>query len=243
MKKVSNIFLLNFKIIKVKHFFLEINNDDDNNSFEEKDLEEDQRKKIGSSSTEKVQEKSIISQEPINDDEEKSNAEIEQNDNIKRASNNLNNGSKQIAGHGRSQRNVKHLEPGPSNDNTCFRPAFHHHYRGGPFRQNNYRMNINSIPSRFPMSNFPLDPRSTNPSFFGFRPNRFPNNFPQGPRPPLRFFKPNEIRGGPRLMNPMPHFLPRSPLISSNTNFQASNMPQKVLINPNFKGGVEAVKS
>lgn len=195
------------------------------------------------SSMEQMQEKvSVISKEPINDNGGKSIVECGK-DNLNVASDILDNVPKHIEGQDRSQKKIKHLGPGPSNNsNTCFRPIFHHHHRGGPYRQNNFRMNMNSIPPRFPMLNFSGDPRSSNPSFLGFRPNRFPSSFPQGPRPPPRFFKPNEIRN-PRLMNPMPHFLPRSPLISSNTNFQATNIPQKVLINPNFKGGVEAVKS
>lgn len=140
-------------------------------------------------------------------------------------------------------RKMRHFEPG-SSSNLNFRPSFHP--RGGPYRQNNNFRMMNSVPPRFPMKNFPGD-GGRPPNFFGFRPNRFHGNFQQGGPPhsgPPRFFKPNDLHS-PRMMNPMPtHFLPRTPLITSNTaNFQAASVPQKVLINPNFKGGVEAVKS
>lgn len=138
---------------------------------------------------------------------------------------------------GSSQRRTRHFEPG---HNPNFRPSYHHR-GGGQYRPNNVRM-MNSFSPRYPMKNFQMDGRPANPNFFAFRPNRFHNNFPQGPPPP-RFFKPNDMHT-PRMINPMPHFAPRVPLITSNTaNFQPTPIPQKVLINPNFKGGVEAVKS
>lgn len=81
------------------------------------------------------------------------------------------------------------------------------------------------------------------------RPNFFNNNFMQQSRAPhrlplprQRFFYPGP---GPINEQPMPvnpSYVP-SPIIAGGNIGQASTLPMKVLINPNFKGGVEAVKS
>lgn len=70
------------------------------------------------------------------------------------------------------------------------------------------------------------------------------NNFMQGRppmRPPLarqRFFYPNQQPIGDPAMQGSPAYVP-SPIMGNS----APVMPRKVLINPNFKGGVEAAKS
>lgn len=74
------------------------------------------------------------------------------------------------------------------------------------------------------------------------RPPFFNNNFMHG-RPPMprqRFFYPNSgPMGGDSTMQGSPGYVP-SPIMAGNSG---PGMPRKVLINPNFKGGVEAAKS
>lgn len=75
------------------------------------------------------------------------------------------------------------------------------------------------------------------------RPPFFNNNFMQRGRPPMqrqRFFYPNSgPMGGDPSMQGSPAYVP-TPIMGGNPG---PAMPRKVLINPNFKGGVEAAKS
>lgn len=117
----------------------------------------------------------------------------------------------------------------PIQPNQNFRPRFQRWpNHPGP----RWNQNPNIIPRGGPMGpNFNMRP---------MRPNQFFNNFPnplQRPMQPQRFpYKPNEIR--PQVMR-FPPMQQVPPAISSNV----PGMPRKVLINPNFKGGVEAAKS
>lgn len=79
------------------------------------------------------------------------------------------------------------------------------------------------------------------------RPPFFNNNFMQSRplRPPpmghQRFFYPNQPLGDPSMGPRPPAYLPGPGLVGGANS--GSHMPRKVLINPNFKGGVEAAKS
>jgi hypothetical protein len=128
----------------------------------------------------------------------------------------------------------------PPNQN--YRPRFQQRWPNHPNhpRWNNASMqNPNMIPRGGPMGPGPM----VNPNFNmrPMRPNQFFNSFPnpmqQRTMQPQRFpFKPNEIRPQPM------HFPPVQPPIPQ-ANSNVPGMPRKVLINPNFKGGVEAAKS
>lgn len=107
--------------------------------------------------------------------------------------------------------------------NQILRPPGGHMRQGGPGPQRH--------PGSFPPNH---------PQFF----NNNNNNFMQG-RPPMRqpmvrqrFFYPNQPPIGDPSMQGSPAYVP-SPIMGN----QAPVMPRKVLINPNFKGGVEAAKS
>ena len=89
--------------------------------------------------------------------------------------------------------------------------------------------------------------RQLRPGGFPPRPPFFNNNFMQSRapiRPPMvrqRFFYQNQLPvGDPSIQGP-PGYIP-APIVGGNSNPVAA-MPRKVLINPNFKGGVEAAKS
>lgn len=105
--------------------------------------------------------------------------------------------------------------------NQILRPPGGHLRQNGPQRHNG-----------------PFPPN--HPQFFNNN-----NNFMQG-RPPMRqpmirqrFFYPNQHPIGDPSMQGSPAYVP-SPIMGSQA---PPVMPRKVLINPNFKGGVEAAKS
>ncbi|KAG5666380.1 hypothetical protein PVAND_014409 [Polypedilum vanderplanki] len=63
---------------------------------------------------------------------------------------------------------------------------------------------------------------------------------------PQRFFYPNPNNNAPPVPQPVPaptSYVPTPIVHPAAASASASAMPRKVLINPNFKGGVEAVKS
>lgn len=94
------------------------------------------------------------------------------------------------------------------------------------------------------MQGGPGPQRQMRPGGFPPRPPFFNNNFMQsrGPiRPPMvrqRFFYPNHPQHDPSMSGPTGY----APTLMGGGN-PAPPMPRKVLINPNFKGGVEAAKS
>lgn len=127
----------------------------------------------------------------------------------------------------------------PPNQN--YRPRF----QRWPNHPNHPRWNSAPMqnPNMIPRGGPPMGPM-VNPNFSmrPMRPNQFFNSFPnpmqQRPMQPQRFpFKPNEIRPQAMRFPPVP---PQIPQANSNN---VPGMPRKVLINPNFKGGVEAAKS
>lgn len=92
--------------------------------------------------------------------------------------------------------------------------------------------------------------RQMRPGFLAqSRPAFFNNNFMQQSRGPLRqpmtrqrFFYPAPGPIGDQPMQNNPPYVP-SPILAGGNVGQGSALPRKVLINPNFKGGVEAAKS
>lgn len=123
----------------------------------------------------------------------------------------------------------------PIQPNQNYRPRFQrwpHQHGGGPRWNNNGPPMQNQMINRGPMGH-PMGPNFMRP----MRPNQFYNSFPlQRPmQQQQRFlYKPNDIR---------PPGMPRFPPAPSNNNTNIPAIPRKVLINPNFKGGVEAAKS
>lgn len=98
------------------------------------------------------------------------------------------------------------------------------------------------------MQGGPGPQRQLRPGGFPPRAPFFNNNFMPG-RPPLRqpmvrqrfFFQNQGPMGDPTMQRP-PAYIP-APIMGSSINPSVPPIPRKVLINPNFKGGVEAAKS
>ncbi|CRL07967.1 CLUMA_CG020832, isoform A [Clunio marinus] len=115
------------------------------------------------------------------------------------------------------------IAPQQQQQQMPFQPQSGPHFRPPP----NHVMQAGSGPIRQMRPNFP--PR---PPFFN-------NNFMQS-RQPLR---PPQIRPRYFYPNPAPMNDPQMPRPPSYVPSPVQAMPRKVLINPNFKGGVEAAKS
>lgn len=108
---------------------------------------------------------------------------------------------------------------------------------GPVMRQPNHMMQGGPGPQRNMRSGFPPQSRPY-----------FNNNFMQS-RPPMRqpmvrqrfFYQNPQQIGDPSMLGSHP-FIP-SPMMGGGNPSSGGALPRKVLINPNFKGGVEAAKS